>query len=187
MIRRQDKRVELTAEVLLAHGAKFDAKDKSGNTPIHFAIKNGHTKLIDLLLAKGAIISKDDKPDEEASYRALGRKDANHLELLLDYGADVNAADRWGWSLLHYAAYDGDMTKMLLEKGANANSVERERGRTPLHWAAFRGRKTIAEMLLAHGANMDTRGWYGKTPLSLAKEGGHTEIVELLRKHGAKE
>jgi ankyrin repeat protein len=79
------------------------------------------------------------------------------------------------------------MTKMLLEKGANANSVEREIGRTPLHWAAFRGRKTIAEMLLAHGANMDTRDWYGRTPLSLAKEGDHSETIELLRKHGAKE
>jgi len=79
------------------------------------------------------------------------------------------------------------MTQMLLDKGANPNTVERERGRTPLHWAVFRGRKTVAEMLLAHGAKMDTRDWYGKTPLSLAKEGGHTEIIELLRKHGAKE
>ncbi len=88
---------------------------------------------------------------------------------------------------MHYAAYDGDMTKMLLEKGANPNIVEREMGQTPLHWAAFRGRKTAAEMLLAHGANVDTRDWYGKTPLSLAKENGHTEMVELLKKHGAKE
>lgn len=185
MIRRQNKPLELTAEVLLAHGAKVDAKDKSGNTPIHFAVKNGHIKLIDLLLSKGAIISKDDKPDEEASFLAFNHADV--LKVLLDYGADVNAADRWGWSLLHYAAYDGDMTKMLLDKGANANSVERERGRTPLHWAAFRGRKTVAEMLLAHGAKMDTRDWYGKTPLSLAQEAGNTDIVELLKKHGAKE
>jgi ankyrin repeat protein len=79
------------------------------------------------------------------------------------------------------------MTKLLLEKGANPNIMERTEGRTPLHYAAMRGEKTQAEMLLAHGANMDARGWYGKTPLSLAKENGHTEIVELLRKHGAKE
>jgi ankyrin repeat protein len=79
------------------------------------------------------------------------------------------------------------MTKMLLEKGANPNIVERTDGRTPLHYAALQGQKTIAEILLAHGANMDTRDWYGRTPLSLAKEGGHTDIVELLRKHGAKE
>jgi len=88
---------------------------------------------------------------------------------------------------LHYTAWYGDMTKMLLDKGANPNSVERGRGRMPLHWAAFCGRKTVAEMLLAHGAKMDTRDWDGKTPLSLAKEGGPTEIDELLRKHGAKE
>jgi len=189
MIRRRDKRPELTAEVLLAHGAEFDAKDKSGNTPFHFAVKNGHWILIYLLMDKGAIISKDDNllPDEGASLHAVWGNQADVLKQLLDHGADVNTADRWGWSLLHYAAYDGDMTKMLLEKGANPNTVERERGRTPLHWAVFKNRKTKAETLLAHGANMDARDWYGKTPLSLAKEEGHTEIIELLRKHGAKE
>jgi len=189
-IRRRGGRIERTAKVLLAHGAEFDAKDKSGNTPFDFAVKNGHRKLIDLLQAKGAIISKDYKPDEETSLYAVWRYDAYHLELLLDYGARVNTADRFGWSLLHYTAYNDktNMTKMLLEKGANPNIVERTDGRTPLHYAAaLPGQKTIAEILLAHGANMDTRDWYGKTPLSLAKENGHTEIVELLRKHGAKE
>jgi ankyrin repeat protein len=80
------------------------------------------------------------------------------------------------------------MTKMLLDKGANPNIVERTEGQTPLHRVAVRGRKkAVAEMLLAHGADMNTRDWYGKTPLSLAKENGHAEIVELLRKHGAEE
>jgi ankyrin repeat protein len=65
--------------------------------------------------------------------------------------------------------------------------VEREEGQTPLHYAVQKGKKTIAEMLLAHGAEADTRDWEGKTPLFLAKENGHAEIVELLRKHGAKE
>ena len=191
MVRRQNKPLELAAEVLLAHGAQVDAKDKSGNTPIHFAVKYGHVKLIDLLRAKGAIISKDDKllPDLQASLEAAWSNHADVLKVLLDYGADVNAEDHWGWSLLHYTTYAGnaDMTKMLLEKGANPNIVERTEGRTPLHYAAQRGEKTQAEMLLAHGANMDTRDWYGKTSLFLATEGGHTEIIELLRKHGAKE
>jgi ankyrin repeat protein len=191
MIRRQGTRIEIPAEVLLAHGAEVDAKDKSGNTPIHFAIKNGHGKLIDLLLSKGAIISKDDNllPYEEASLNAVWSNHADVLKVLLDHGADVNAADRWGWSLLHYATWEGnaDMTKMLLEKGANPNNVEREYGQTPLHRAALRSRKTVAEMLLDHGANVNAKDWYGKTPLTLAKENSHTEIVELLRKHGAKE
>lgn len=191
MVRRLNKPLELAAEVLLAHGAQVDAKDKSGNTPIHFAVKYGHVKLIDLLRAKGAIISKDDKllPDLQASLEASWSNRADVLKVLLDYGADVNGADHWGWSLLHYTSSGGyaDMTKMLLEKGANPNIVERTEGRTPLHYVALWGKKTVAEILLAHGANVDTRDWFGKTPLSLAKEGGHTEIIELLKKHGAKE
>ena len=191
MIRRQNKPLELAAEILLAHGAEIDTKDKNGNTPIHFAIKNGHVKLIDFLLSKGAIISKDDNllPDEGASLQAAWNNRADVLKVLLDYGANVNAEDHWGWSLLHYTTWEdnADTTKMLLEKGANPNTVERTEGATPLHYAAQRGKKTMSKMLLAHGANVDARDWYGKTPLSLAKEEGHTEIIELLRKHGAKE
>lgn len=189
MIRRRHRRLYIPAEVLLAHGAKVDAKDKSGNTPIHFAVKNGHGKLIDLLQAKGAIISKDYKPDNDTLLDMAWRNDAYHLELLLDYGADVNTAGRKGFSLLHYAADNGNanMTRMLLDNGANPNIVERGSGQTPLHRAALDNKKTVAEMLHAHGADMNARDWYGKTPLSLAKEGGHTEIIELLRKHGAKE
>jgi cytohesin len=193
MIRRQDKPLERTAEVLLAHGAEVDAKDKSGNTPFHFAVRNGHGKLIDLLQAKGAIISKDDNllADEEVSLYAVWSNHADVLKVLLDHGADVNTADRYGWSLLHYAAGKGSastaMTRMLLDKGANPNVVEREYGWTPLHRAAGKGHRTRVELLISHGASVNAKDWYGKTPLSLAKEEGHTEIIELLRKHGAKE
>jgi ankyrin repeat protein len=204
-------------ELLIAKGADVNARNEAGQMPLHFAAKRGYRERIDLLIAKGAIISKDDDnllgyacrdgrkdlvelliqkgadlnaEDVEASLTALWFHHVDVLELLLANGADVNAADRWGWSLLHYTALhgDADTTRMLLDKGANPNTVERQRGLTPLHCAALRrGKKTVAEMLLAHGANMDTRDWDGKTPLSLAKENGHTEIVELLRKHGAKE
>jgi ankyrin repeat protein len=57
---------------------------------------------------------------------------------------------------------------------------------TLLGSAAFRGRKDVVEVLLAHGANVNaadnTHGW---TPLSDAVMKGHKDVVEVLLAHGA--
>jgi len=46
--------------------------------------------------------------------------------------------------------------------------------------------KEIAELLIAKGANVNMREIDGSTPLDLAIKRKRTEIAELLRKHGAK-
>ena len=123
------------------------------------------------------------------SLYAVWEQKPDILELLLANGADPDAKDEAGWSLLHYTAVSGyaDMTRHLLNKSANPNVKENQWSRTPLHWAAERDHKSVVEMLISHGADVNTRDYDGRTALSLSKEGGHAEIVELLRKHGAKE
>ena len=61
------------------------------------------------------------------------------------------------------------------------------KGRTPLLRATKEGRKTVVELLISHGADVNVKDYKGRTPLWSAKENDHIEIVELLRKHGAKE
>jgi ankyrin repeat protein len=55
-----------------------------------------------------------------------------------------------------------------------------------LHWAASRGHKEIAELLIAKGADVNAKIVAGTTPLDVAIKYKRTEFADLLRKHGGK-
>ncbi|KAI9666599.1 MAG: hypothetical protein M1821_004535 [Bathelium mastoideum] len=70
--------------------------------------------------------------------------------------------------------------KMLLERGANANTKD-YRGRTPLLLAAQQGSEVITQHLLGAGkVDVDPKDVDGRTSLSRAAQEGHKDIVQLL-------
>jgi ankyrin repeat protein len=154
---------------------------------LHSVCSGGHRDLAELLIKKGANVNSEAWDDAPSLY-AVWNDHPDVLELLLSYGANPDEKDRKDWSLLHYASYSTNMTRLLLDKGADPN-VKTNSLETPLHISVVAGHKEIAELLISHGADLNTKryGYDGQTPLSLAKKKGHSEIVELLRKHGAKE
>ena len=88
-------------------------------------------------------------------------------------------------------AYDGNIeaVKQHLDAGADVNAKGKY-GRTPLHYAASRGLKKIIELLIARGADVNTKievgDYKGQTPLDGAIQWNRTETADLLRKHGGK-
>jgi ankyrin repeat protein len=77
-----------------------------------------------------------------------------------------------------------DAAKLLLEKGAEINSVPGgfDYAGAVLHYAALNGHRAMVEFLLAHGADRkleDTK--VGSTAAGWAEYGGHPELLELLR------
>lgn len=96
-------------------------------------------------------------------------------------GARAHAA------IIHDAAAQGDATKVkiLIEKDPELVDGRDMDGCTPLHWAADKGHKAVAQVLLANNADVSARKKDGVTPLHVAAALGRSEIVELLLADGA--
>jgi len=109
------------------------------------------------------------------------------VTMLLDAGADPDASAFWSekWPLraLFFAAgrnYNPDLTKLLLERGANPNDGE------SIHHAAEGGHLECLQLLHDHGANLDFNDPpYNTTPLWFLIHWGFTKSVPWLLEHGA--
>ena len=85
-------------------------------------------------------------------------------------------------SNIHNAAERGDLeaVKMLLKKDPNLVFSRDDSGETPLHGAAYEGRREVAEALLANKADVNARNYEGETPLHWAAIAGHLDVAKVL-------
>lgn len=162
--------------LLLAQGADPDSVGGHpiflGRTAYQAAVEHGHTEVVELLAAAGA-----DTSSADARTVLVGR-------LLAGDGSVDRAAARallpTEPGLLHTAAElgRGDATRLLVELGWDVNA---RRPTTPLHEAAMRDDRALAELLLTLGADRtihDTS--HDGTPAGWARYFGHDELAALL-------
>ena len=88
---------------------------------------------------------------------------------------------------LQDAAISGNIAqvKHLLSKGVKVDAKDEKYGATALHWAAVKGHKDIAKLLLTKGANVNVKNRGGDMPLHLSVAFCHKEVAELLIANGA--
>lgn len=98
-------------------------------------------------------------PADVALHEAVGHGDVAAARQAIAAGADVRHTNLVGSTLLHTAAWRGDlaMATLLIERGALVNAADTRSGETPLHSAARGNRAEMVDLLLAHGANADLR------------------------------
>ena len=80
----------------------------------------------------------------------------------------------------------GTVTALLKRKPSLASSRD-SKGYTPLHKAAGNGRKDVAELLLANGADANAKACDRRTALDLATVSRHKGMAALLRRHGGRQ
>ncbi|KIW24505.1 hypothetical protein, variant [Cladophialophora immunda] len=78
---------------------------------------------------------------------------------------------------------DQDSASGHLQNGID--SKDREKGRTPLMWAAASGFVAVVKLLLEKEANLEVKDYNSRTPLSNAAYYGHETVVKLLLEKGA--
>ena len=144
----------------------------------------GLTSVVQLLLWDKPNIdieSKDTKYDQTPLLWASENGYVEVVKLLLDKEADINAANKDGWTPLHGASYYGhiEVIKLLLDKEANVNAADKD-GWTPLHGASSHGHIEVVKLLLDKEADINAANKDGWTPLHGASRNGHEEVVELL-------
>ena len=186
------KQVEV-AKLLISYEADVNAQDKTGNTPIYYAIENVHLKMINLLLTNKASV----KDNPELLNTAVKKNCIEIIEILLQHGADINASDKYGITALHCTASDKcvdeytdannineDIAKLLLSRGANVNA-QTNSGKTILDSAIYDGNVKVVELLLEYNVDVNSTYKNDRTPLHLCAEEGDEVISKMLLNNGA--
>jgi ankyrin repeat protein len=144
----------------------------------------GSIRLATLLLDAGANPS-----DGVTLPLAAGAGNIAALDLLLDYGADVNrpwATDGSAplFAILEWAR-GADGARWLLAHGADPDPVFAATGETPLHKVAASWDVALAEELVSRGADLTRRRTDGRTPYEVAELNGNHDLAAWLLAHGA--
>jgi ankyrin repeat protein len=121
-------------------------------------------------------------------HTAVHYKSVQGVRSALSKGADPNCeTDEKRFTPLWVAACHGllEITRLLLEAGANVNAVNFE-GTTSLKEAAQIGATEVVGLLIERGANLDHAPYVLKDgPLIVAAAKDHIEVVRLLLTAGA--
>ncbi|HEY3989663.1 MAG TPA: ankyrin repeat domain-containing protein [Acidobacteriaceae bacterium] len=130
---------------------RANSRSADGWPLLHLAAAFADRETVALLLDAGADVRQISGTPmrNQALHAALAlSKNVDVVRLLIERGADVNAAQTAGYRPLHQAAVTGreDLVRMLLDAGAD-KLARCDRGKAPAEYARERGHAEVAAML----------------------------------------
>ncbi len=149
---------------LLAAGAAVDARDKWGNTGLSRLVEeNGSPKLVSTLIEHGADVDAENDDGWTPLFFACAFDERNNalVQALLTHKADINRVSKDGWTPLLLACHEGHSEKgpakiLLADRGTEVGFAG-VFGWTALMAAARNGEPELLELLIARGADVNTR------------------------------
>lgn len=174
---------------ILASHPNLNVRTQLGETPLGEAISQGLVSLTKELVTAGAdpnfAAGGGDTPLMQAAFTCS----LETAEFMLKHGALVNSMNNSGETALMdaaHACWDGRVTRLLINAGANVNAKAKD-GQTPLIVAAFAGNEEAVGALVRAGANVNATDENGNTALEIARDlevgrkKSHNRIYAYLR------
>ena len=168
--------------------------DKSGQTALMTAARNGRDQCVAALVENGADVDflvPSGEGAASALQAAVDAADFNEeykgvITYLLQHGADAKTRNAAGRSPLLFAAEHGrtDAARILVEKGADVNDRDLK-GNFPLLSAACKGYPWFVAFLAEKGADLNMASAEGQTPLMCAVQENHGDTIKVLLDKGA--
>ncbi len=174
-------------EYLLKRGAKVNARDDEGKTPLIVAVASGDISLISGLLAYGADPNAQDHDGWTAAMHGVRSNEPKIFRLMGQYKANYNLVNSDDMTALAMAVMNNkaNAAVAMLDNGAKPDFAMGAAKYNALMLAVKKGNQPMAQTLLQYKANPNAKNTGGLTPLMIAAFSNHDMIVSLLLKAGA--
>lgn len=172
--------------ILLQKGANPYLENWYGNA-LHCAAEAGYSGTICELIRYGMSVNACQYYDRIPIHCTLDNDCAAAFETLITLGADINARDEDGLSVLHQAALCDcvSIIDLVLQRRWADLESKAGVGLKAMHFAAIGGNTTILLKLLEAGADINAQDDKGRTPLYHAIHNGNKDSVSMLLEYGA--
>ncbi|MFH0898015.1 MAG: ankyrin repeat domain-containing protein [bacterium] len=149
--------LNLVKKILEEGKININVQDGAGNTPLHYASRQGDGELFAYLLLKGANRGKRNN-DVAIAIDLISRSDEERFSMLQRQVVKNPLFVAVGFGFM-------DLVRDSVEKQkVNVNKPDKRTGYTPLHVACELGNEELVKYLVEHGANITAKDNKGNTP-----------------------
>ncbi|XP_074583364.1 putative protein S-acyltransferase 23 isoform X2 [Curcuma longa] len=163
-------------------GQSVSLPDGNGYYALQWAALNNFPNVALYVIEHGGDVNASDHRKQTALHWAAVHGSIPVADVLLQNGARIEAADINGYRAVHVAAQYGQtsfLNRIIAKYGADHDPPDND-GRSPLHWAAYKGYTDVIRLLLFRDAYQGRQDGNGCTPLHWAALSGNLEACTVL-------
>lgn len=178
---------KLVADAIQENPALIFEHDNFLKYPIHYAILNNNTEIVQLLMAVDKVATMADMDDCLALHYAAKVQGVTMLTLCFPFYQNVDPRDLHKRTPLLCAAEVGNLSGLIALKDKKADMHATDyKGFTVLHYAVHSGTQEMVRWIIKNRAvDINAQDYRGYTALYYAKQQSQTEIVTLLEENKA--